>query len=153
MNESNNFENRFKKQLNLSDKQCRILDSIRFQDEDKSAKLGSILAFSGLIIATSIVQLSTSENSIVHVDSNNLCLIVLNVVGLLLLFSASFICMIALISSKKYSKDTEEALVQFDDYVGAKKLRVKFATVLAISGTITILSSLIYVLIRGVVVC
>ena len=53
------YQSRFRKQIRLDQEKLRILDSIRYRDEDLAVKAGATLAFSGLIITTSIVQLST----------------------------------------------------------------------------------------------
>nr|WP_319397659.1 hypothetical protein [uncultured Carboxylicivirga sp.] len=145
------MKSRFSKQLDLDESQAKILESLRFQDEDLSAKLGSILAFSGLMIATSIVQLSTSEDSIIHVDNEKFFLLLLNSLGLLILFSSAIITIIGFILSGKYSNDTDRALIEFDNYLNCKRKLLKFAVILLLIGTTAILTSLIVVLISRII--
>jgi len=151
MKEQLPFNLRFKKQLELDEKRLYILDSIRYRDGDLSVKSGAILAFSGLIIATAIVQLSTSPESVININKNEVFLILLNAIGLLLLFASSITNLCALISTGKYSDNAEDALLEFDDYVKIKSSRVKSSVKFAITGTVLVLLSLVIVLIRGAI--
>ena len=112
---NNPYGERFKKLVELDEKSVRILDGIRYKDEDLSVKSGGLLAFSGLMIATSIVQLSTSQDSIVNIPEEYKSLVVLNMIGLLCSFISALVSLFGIISTSKYSNEVNEALVQFDD--------------------------------------
>ncbi|WP_125564303.1 hypothetical protein [Pseudoalteromonas rubra] len=98
---NNPYGERFKKLVELDETSIRILDGIRYRDEDLSVKSGAILAFSGLMIATSIVQLSTSEGSLVYIPKDFTFLTITNSLGLIFLFVSSLISLFGLISSGK----------------------------------------------------
>jgi|GEM_PF-6582685 len=74
-----------KKAFALNDKEKLILESLRFQDGDISVKSGSVLAFCGLIIATSIVQFTASSDSYIFILKDSFSWYI-NGVGLMLLF-------------------------------------------------------------------
>lgn len=133
---------RFEKVTELNDAEYRILESIRFRDDDQSVKAGAVLAFSGLIIATSIVQLSTSADSVVHVSKDDVDLLLLNITGLLLLFLSAIVTIFALISSGQYSIDKSKALIEFDEYVVRKSKKVKIAAALTSLGALCVLLAL-----------
>jgi len=137
-----NNPGRFKKVTELTDTEYRILESIRFRDDDQSVKAGAVLAFSGLIIATSIVQLSTSADSVVHVSKDDVDLLLLNVTGLLLLFLSAIVTIFALVSSGEYSDDKNKALIEFDEYVVKKSAKVKIAATLTSLGALCVLFAL-----------
>lgn len=144
---------RFKKLLKLDSENIRILDGIRYKDEDLSVKSGALLAFSGLMIATSIVQLSTSQDSIVYIPRESTFLMAVNALGLIFLFIASIISLFGLITSGKYSDEVFTALIQFDDYVISKTRKIKLATISCLCGTILVLVSLFILLFKAVFNC
>ncbi len=80
---------------------------LRFQDGDISVKSGSVLAFCGLIIATSIVQLTASSDSYIFILKDSFSWYI-NGVGLMLLFLSAGVCLRALTVSPSYSKDGKE---------------------------------------------
>lgn len=147
---NNSYGERFKKLVELDAISIRILDGIRYKDEDLSVKSGAILAFSGLMIATSIVQLSTSKGSLVYIPKDFTFLTSINSLGLIFLFVSSLISLFGLISSGKYSNDVKEALIQFDDYVITKTKKIKIATIFCLFGTSLVLISLLIVLGKAV---
>lgn len=140
------YQSRFRKQIRLDQEKLRILDSIRYRDEDLAVKAGATLAFSGLIITTSIVQLSTSSDSVIHISKGETLLIISNFIGLFLLFISSLINLLALISTRKYPDSAIDALLKFDDYVAQKSSQIKYAVIFSITGTVLVLGSLSFVL-------
>lgn len=142
---------RFKKVTQLTDSEYRILESVRFRDDDQSVKSGAVLAFSGLIIATSIVQLSTSADSVVHISRDDVSLLMFNIIGLLLLFLSSTVTIWALISTGKYSIDKNKALIEFDEYVINKAKKVRLAAKLTAGGSLCVLFALMLQLVQRVV--
>ena len=144
------IKTRFKKQIELNDGEKSVLESLRFQDEDLSLKLGSTLAFSGLMIATSIVLLSTSEDAIMHIDKTDLFLLILNSLGLLLLYISGIISILALISTTEYTNDTELALIEYDEYLKKKKKKLILSSRLLLGGTTSIMISLIIILVNNI---
>lgn len=144
------IKKRFKKQIELNDGEKNVLESLRFQDEDLSLKLGSTLAFSGLMIATSIVLLSTSEDAVMHIDKTDLFLLILNSIGLLLLYISGIISILALISMTEYTNDTESALIEYDEYLIKKKKKLILSSRLLLGGTTSIMISLITILVNNI---
>lgn len=143
---SNVYNERFRKLVDLDDTTLRILDSIRYKDEDLSVKSGALLAFSGLMIATAIVQLSTSQGSIVYIPRDYTLLMSLNALGLVSLFFSSIVSLLGLLATGKYSDELEVALIQFDDYTLKKNKKIKLATFFCLCGTSLVSSSLMIVL-------
>lgn len=129
----------------LDDKEKAILESIRFRDEDQSQKSGAILAFSGLMIATSTVQLSSGADSILYIPSESFIMMV-NKIGLIVLFISSFISLRGMTLSSKYSNDKKEALPQFAKHISRRAKLVKYAIIVAGVGSIMILVSFFYAL-------
>ena len=129
--------------LNHDHKDKSILDSLRFRDEDQSQKSGAILAFSGLMIATSTVQLSSSPDSILYIHSEGIMML-LNKIGLMVLFISSFISLRGMTVSSVYSKEKEVALYQFSLHVSRRAKLVKYAIIVAALGSSLILASFFY---------
>ncbi len=141
---------RFKKQVALDARKKNVLESLRFQDNDLSLKLGSTLAFSGLMIATSIVLLSTSEGAILHIDRTDLFLLNLNSVGLILLYASGISTIISLVLTTDYPEDAEQALIQYDDYLKKKKRRLNLSSKLLLGGTLSIMIALVVILVKNI---
>ncbi|GAA4430630.1 hypothetical protein GCM10023091_00130 [Ravibacter arvi] len=123
----------------LSEEQHKVLESLRFKDQDLSTKLGALLAFSGLMIATSIVQLSTSEGSIIHVDISSVWLVWSNVFSLLLLFGSGFFCIFGLTSTGNYSSDGVAALEEYKTYLKNKMAALRWSVILVLIGSSLVL--------------
>ncbi|MFQ5535708.1 MAG: hypothetical protein ACE5EM_12935 [Sphingomonadales bacterium] len=88
MTKNDKFAENYEKVTELGSDELKILESIRFRDQDQSIKAGAILAFSGLLIATTIVQLSAPSESFVSLQENNI-LLCASKFGLAVLF---FVC-------------------------------------------------------------
>lgn len=131
-----------KKAFALNDKEKLILESLRFQDGDISVKSGSVLAFCGLIIATSIVQFTASSDSYIFILKDSFSWYI-NGVGLMLLFLSAGVCLRALTVSPGYSKDGKEALVQFYTLCILRKKLVSFSVKLTAFGSLCVLISLL----------
>ena len=144
------MEDKFKKQVNLTNTEKNILESLRFQDEDLSQKLGSTLSFSGLMIAASIVMLSTSNDAILHINKNNVFLLILNSLGLLLLYFSGIKAILTLISTTDYPNDPQIALIEYDKYLKAKKDSLILSSRLLLLGTSFIILSLIIIFIINI---
>jgi len=129
----------------LNEKEKAILESTRFRDEDQSQKSGAILAFSGLMIATSTVQLSSSPDSILHIHAEDFMMLV-NKIGLIVLFISSFISLRGMTLSSVYANNKEEALQQFSRHISRRANMVKYAIFVAAIGSILILASFFYAL-------
>jgi len=135
----------FKMLTDLDEDEYTILESIRFRDEDQSQKSGAILAFSGLMIATSTVQLSSSPESILYISSEEFMMLI-NKIGLIFLFISSFISLRGMTLSSVYSNKKEEALPQFAKHISHRAKLVKFAIIVTAAGSIMILASFFYTL-------
>lgn len=130
----------------MNDDERLILESIRFRDEDLSQKLGAVLAFSGLMIATSTFQLSTSVDSLLYISPDSL-LIYLSVFGLLVLFISSILSLVGMSISGKYDgKTKEEALQEFSGVIGKRTKMFKFSVVFSALGAFLTLFSFFYIL-------
>ena len=143
MKKTDNYEsfiNKYDMLTTLNEKEKAILESIRFRDEDQSQKSGAILAFSGLMIATSTVQLSSSPDSILYIHSGNFMML-LNKIGLMVLFLSSFISLRGMTLSSTYSDKKEEALPQFAKHISRRANLVKYSIFVAAIGSILILVS------------
>ncbi|OYT17483.1 MAG: hypothetical protein B7C24_02360 [Bacteroidetes bacterium 4572_77] len=129
----------------MNEEEKTILESLRFRDEDQSQKSGAILAFSGLMIATSTVQLSSSPESILYIHSHGLMLLI-NKIGIVVLFISSFISLIGMTLSSKYPNNKEEALRIFSKHVSRRANLVQYAIILSAIGSVSILVSFLYAL-------
>lgn len=145
MNNSDEFKQRFAKLINLNEQNQLILDSIRFRDNDQSVKIGAVLAFSGLMIASSIVQLTAPSDSLLFVPKESIFLL-FNQIGLIFLFASSFLALVGLTVTKKYSKDIDTALIEFDTLVNLRSRMSLWAMYLSIFGAFTVLISFFGVL-------
>ena len=139
------FLDKFNMLTTLNDQEKQILESIRFRDEDQSQKSGAILAFSGLMIATSTVQLSSSPDSILYIQSESFMMLV-NKIGLIVLFISSFISLRGMTLSGVYSNKKEEALPEFARHISRRAGLLKSAIFSAAFGSILILASFFYAL-------
>lgn len=139
------FLNDYQMLTALDDKEQAILESIRFRDEDQSQKSGAILAFSGLMIATSTVQLSSGSDSILFIESDSFMMLI-NKIGLIVLFISSFISLRGMTLSSKYSNNKKEALPQFAKHISKRADIVKYAIIVAGIGSVMILVSFFYAL-------
>jgi len=140
-----NFLDKFNMLTTMNEKEKDILESIRFRDEDQSQKSGAILAFSGWMIATSTVQLTSSPDSILYIQSEGIMMLV-NKIGLIVLFISSFISLRGMTLSSTYSDKKEEALPQFARHISRRATLVKSAIFIAAMGSILILVSFFYAL-------
>jgi len=129
------------KAFDLNDDEQLILQSLRFQDGDLSVKSGAILAFCGLIIATSILQLSASSDSYVFILKDSFSWY-LNGIGLILLFVSSSVCLRALTITQGYSESGKEALVQFHLLCVLRRKFVFYSVILTMIGSLLVLTPL-----------
>ncbi|MBI1394294.1 MAG: hypothetical protein GC152_16320 [Alphaproteobacteria bacterium] len=98
----------------------RLLQSLRFQEQSVSTRAGALLAFSGLLIATTIVQLAGGEDSLVAIHARAQFL--LATAGLGLLFAAAFLSLASLVlSNGDYGEDAPAALARFHDLIRRKQ--------------------------------
>ena len=141
---------KFKVIANLSNKKQRVLESIRFEDEDQSIKIGSVLAFTGLMITTSMVQLSASKESVLYLQSGTTMLKV-SLIGILILFISAIISLYGLIVSRNYSESSDVALAEFDNLVNYRYKLSKIASVFTGIGSTFILLSFFVVFLKEVI--
>jgi len=135
------YEEIFKNLLGLSTEEMRALESIRFRDQDQSTKGGALLAFSGLLIATSLVQFSADESTVVFLSSES-PLIFTALSGLLLLFVSSFFSLSSLVAGKNYSSNPRSALMEFFHLVQHRRRMITISYYLCLLGTIFTLITL-----------
>lgn len=125
----------------LNADEYRLLESIRFRDNDASIKAGSILAFAGLIIATAMVELSVSAGSVLYILPGSL-LFILNFAGLLVLFAAAIVALLSLLKSGKYAGSSEADILCFEHLVRQRAAFVYVASFLSLAGTLLVLTGL-----------
>lgn len=142
--ELNIMESRFARQLALTGPQKEILASIRFQDQDQSVKGGALLAYSGLIIATVMVQLSAPQDSLVYV-SNRFLFVILCFLGLFCMLAAALLSLRSLVVTRPYSQSTEEAIIEFDNLVKLRRRLIKAAFWFCLVGSVLAIVPLIYI--------
>lgn len=126
----------------LDENQIRTLESIRFQDQDQHTKCTAVLAFGGLMIATSMVQLQAGESSFAFVAINSAAFY-LTCSGMALQFVSVFISMIALLLGAPDRSDPNDALIAFDRTVKHRRDCLCFSLVFSISGAFLTLLSLV----------
>lgn len=124
MNDIKNNPN-FKKYFELDEPHQKVLEGVRYEDGDASIKAGANLAFSGLMIATSILLLSSSTDSILFLHKDHSLLLLSSLTGLLFLFVSAFFALSAIVMTGSYADGRDEALTAFYQYVKIKSLRVR----------------------------
>jgi len=135
------FSARFAKVIDLDQKGEKILSSIRFRDQDQSTKGGAILAFAGLLIASSLVQFTAPPESILALQANSV-FAKASYLGLALLFLSSFFSLWSLVASRSYSQDVQLALLQFDRLVSKRAWLIRLAFFFCFLGTVCFLITL-----------
>lgn len=63
MNNNHLINKRFAKVVNLNERDRSVLESLRYRDGDQSVKAGAFLGFSGLMIASAVVQFTVPERT------------------------------------------------------------------------------------------
>lgn len=134
---------RFKRLEACSEVQIRFLESLRSSDQDQAIKAGGILAFSGLMIACLLVQLSAGTDSALSISPNDLTFTVVWV-SLGAQFLAAIVTLVAITCGrwKNYDSVPQEALNQYADVVGFKRLLAIIAGGICALGTVGGLASL-----------
>lgn len=134
------FLKEHEKLTSIGHAEARILESLRFRDQDQSTKSGAVLAFTGLMIATSIVQLASSPDSMLHINPDSPAKYI-NLFGLAFLFASAFLSLYALVITSKYSQDAKTALFEFHSLVAKRSALSRWATILAVTGSASALLS------------
>ncbi len=135
------YDRIFKNLLGYDEEELRVLQSIRFRDQDQSTKGAALLAFAGLLIATSLVQLSAEPTAAVSLDKKSVALI-LSFLGLFFLFISSLFSLASLVSSGKYSDNSRVALLQFYDLVQRRGRKIGVSYFFCMIGTLFVLATL-----------
>jgi len=141
-----NFLREHEQITTMNNEERLILESKRFRDEDLSQKLGSVLAFSGLMIATSTFQLSTSADSLLYISSES-SLIYMNIIGLFVLFLSSILSLSGMTISGKYKgKNKEEVLQEFNTLIVHRTKLLKYSIGFSALGAFLTLFSFFFIL-------
>lgn len=140
----NNYEEvnrKFANIITLNDREKSILESLRYTDSDQSVKAGAVLAFSGLMITSAVVQLSVSESSPLLLHRNSF-LIYVSMTGFYFLFISSFMALRSLtVSFKEYSQNIEKALLQFNNLINERSEWNKYSIRCSMFGAFNVLIS------------
>ncbi len=103
LNAKKEFENSKKRMAGMEGLNEKLLGSLRFQDQDSSIKAQAVMTFSGLMIAASLVYLSAGQSTALYFPISK-PIIVLFFIGLLSLFVAAFIALVALVMAGVFCK-------------------------------------------------
>lgn len=128
----------------LDSAQERIIESLRYRDQDHHIRCGAILGFAGLLIASDLVQLSAGERTIAFMDRNSGWLPVAALSMIALMASAS----LSLVSISwgrwsSYSAKPWEALHQLADMINLRSFIESVAIAFCVAGFLGSLSSLL----------
>jgi hypothetical protein len=129
------FKSKHNRVVELDEAGGKILESLRFQDQDQSTKSGALLAFSGLLIATSIVQLSVGTDSPIHLPDQSFWFY-LCALGVAAHFVAASFALANLITTKsEYSSGVYEAMEEFEGLVSNRRGYLSCALWFSVGGT------------------
>lgn len=113
----------------------KVVQSLRFRDQDHSIKCGALLGFCGLMIASTLVQFSAGENTVVYLPRVG-TLFLLARVGLISLFLAAGLSLWSIsIGRSRYDDDPWKALFQLSDLIELRSWIENGAIVLCAAGT------------------
>jgi hypothetical protein len=123
--------------------QARVLESLRYRDHDHHVRSGAILGFSGLIIASDLVQFSADPQTIAYLAPSSPWLPVARVGLLALLGSSALSIMSIAMGLKRYSDEPWTALEQFSRLIDRRAWTETIAIWLCVGGSMASLASLI----------
>lgn len=127
---------RFERIRACSDAQIRILESLRSTDQDQAIKAAGILAFSGLMIACLLVQLSAGSDSLISIEAADPTYIITRL-SLVCLFLTAILALTAITYGRiRYDGEPEKALNQYADVLARKRALVITAGGICVVGTI-----------------
>ncbi|MBU6371196.1 MAG: hypothetical protein KJS97_00595 [Alphaproteobacteria bacterium] len=97
-----------------------IVESLRYRDQDHHNKCGALLGFSGLLIASDLVQFAASPDTIAYLSPDSPWLRVAGL-GFLALILCSALSIVSMSYGRwRYSDDPWEALHQFADVINVR---------------------------------
>lgn len=129
--------------IDFDETQARVLESLRYRDHDHHVKSGAILGFSGLIIASDLVQFSADPQTIAYLALSSPWLPVARVGLLALLGSAALSIVSISMGPKRYSNDPWTALEEFSRLIDRRSWTEIVAIWLCVGGSMASLASLI----------
>ena len=141
---------RWSQVLAFDHEQTRVIESLRYRDQDHHVKSGAILGFSGLLIASDLVQLSASCGTIAYMSPTSEWLPIARIALIVLMSSAALsLVSISYGRLRRYADDPWRALNQFGDMVNLRSAIEIVAIWLCAGGALASLSSLLATLFLG----
>ncbi len=129
--------------IDFDETQSRVLESLRYRDHDHHTKSGAILGFSGLIIASDLVQFSADPHTIAYLAPSSPWLQVARL-GLLALLGSSALSIVSIsMGRNRYSNDPWTALEQFSRLLNQRAWTEIAAIWLCVGGSVASLASLV----------
>jgi hypothetical protein len=127
------------------DAQLQILDNFRHRDQAIAFKSGAVLGFSGLMIASSLVQMSAGVDSVLHIDGAEPWFPLFSV-GLVLLFGSAIFALSAIISgTTRNDASSIASLERYERLVTFRRNLMVGSVLLSLLGTISTLAGLVLV--------
>jgi hypothetical protein len=135
---------KFSNLIGFTEDHEKIVQSLRFRDQDHSFKCGALLGFCGLLIASTLVQLSAGEGTAIHLSIDAGHLYLLACWGLISLFLAAGLALWSMsVGRSSYSSDPWAALLQLSDLIDLRsRIEIGALTLCAI-GTACSLATLV----------
>jgi hypothetical protein len=129
--------------IDLDERQARVLESLRFRDQDHHVRSGALLGFSGLIIASVLVHLSAEPGTIAYMARTSPWLLPARV-GLILLLGSAALSMVSIsMGRRRYSNEPWIALEEFERLINLRARTEIGAICLCAVGSLASLASLI----------
>ena len=133
----------------LDEPKQRIVESLRYRDQDHHSKCGALLGFSGLLIASDLVQFAASPDTIAYMRPESPWLPVAGV-GLLALIASAALSIVSMSYGRwRYSDDPWESLHQFANLINVRSAIEIAAIWLCACGAVASLASLLATLFFG----
>ena len=133
----------------LDEPKQRIVESLRYRDQDHHNKCGALLGFSGLLIASDLVQYAASPNTIAYMSLDSPWLPVAGL-GLLALIVCAALSIVSMSYGRwRYSDDPWESLHQFADVINVRSAIEIAAIWLCAGGGVASMASLLATLFFG----
>jgi len=129
--------------FDLDDTQARVLESLRYRDQDHHIKSGAILGFAGLIIASDLVQFSADPQTIAYLAPSSPWLPVARLGLIALLCSAALSIVSIAMGRRGYSSDPWMALEEFARLIDRRSWTEIAAIWLCAGGALASLASLV----------
>jgi hypothetical protein len=130
---------RLRPYLTLTEAQVRMVESIRYRDQDHSVKSSGILALCGLIIAANFVQISAPRDAFAFVEKGLPRDLTLASILLLALACGLTLCSFGLSLDWPGEKDVWRIIVNYDRLMGDRnRIEIAATACLGLAGACTL---------------